>query len=304
MEVKNVLKKTIIIITHDMEIGDYCMNRLLIVDGLNLHFQMFYGMPSSIINTEGKAIQGTLGFVGALIKIIKMTNPTYLVVLFDGEHKNVRTELLADYKANRIDYSQVAEEENPFSQLNDVYTALTFMGIKHAEVEELETDDVVASYTHTYGNECQITISSFDSDFFQLINENVSVLRYRGDKTIICDTTYLLNKYGIYPWQYADFKSLTGDGADNIKGADRVGPKTASKLIKQFGNLQELISHADKIDKPSIKESIIHNSCRLENNYKLIKLDDRAKVPFKLNELAYTYDGMNTTDVLKGIGLR
>lgn len=283
---------------------DNGMNKLLIVDGLNLHFQMFFGMSSRIINTDGKAIQGVLGFVGALIKIIKMINPTNLVVLFDGEHENDRTELLADYKANRIDYSQVADEKNPFSQLNDVYTALTFMRIRHTEVEELEVDDVVASYTHKYGNECQITIASFDSDFFQLLSENVSVLRYRGDKTIICDTTYLKNKYGIYPWQYADFKSLTGDGVDNIKGADKVGPKTASKLINQFGSLQEIIVHAEKIDKPSIKESIIRNSCRLENNYKLIKLDDRANIPFKLNELAYIYDGINTIDVLKGIGLR
>lgn len=280
------------------------MNKLLIVDGLNLHFQMFFGMPSSIINTDGKAIQGTLGFVGALIKIIKMTNPTNLIVLFDGEHENDRTELLADYKANRIDYSQVTDEENPFSQINDVYAALTFMKIKHKEVEELEVDDVVASYTHKYGNECQITIASFDSDFFQLISENVNVLRYRGDKTVVCDTTYLKDKYDIYPWQYADFKSLTGDSADNIKGADKVGPKTASKLINQYGNLQDIITHADKISKPSIKESIIRNSVRLRNNYKLIKLDDRAKVPFKLNELAYAYDGINTNDVLKGIGLR
>jgi len=280
------------------------MEKLLIVDGLNLHFQMFFGMPSRIINANGKAIQGTLGFVGAFIKIIKMTNPTHIVVLFDGEHPNDRAELLVEYKANRTDYSTVPEEESPFSQLQDVYDALTFINIKHTEVVELETDDVIASYTHTYGNEGQIVIASFDSDFFQLISENVRVLQYRGDNTVICDTEYIQNKYSISPCQYADFKSLTGDNSDNIKGADKVGPKTASALINQFGSLQEILNNADKIGKPSIRESIIRNTNRLQNNYKLIKLENRAILPFTFNELAYSYNGITTNEVLKGIGLR
>ncbi len=68
-------------------------NKLLIIDGSNLLFQMFFGMPSRIINKDGKAIQGTLGFVGALLKIIRMTNPTHIAVLFDGECENERREL-------------------------------------------------------------------------------------------------------------------------------------------------------------------------------------------------------------------
>ena len=107
------------------------MSRLLIVDGSNLLFQMFFGMPSRITNAEGKAIQGALGFVGALLKIIRRTGPTHIAVLFDGEHENERTELNADYKANRVDYSQTPEEDSPFSQLPDVYAALDYMGIKH-----------------------------------------------------------------------------------------------------------------------------------------------------------------------------
>jgi len=147
--------------------------KLLIVDGHNLLFQMFFGMPSRIVNKDGKAFQGTLGFVGALIKIIKMVKPTYLVVLFDGEYENKRSEILSSYKANRMDYSEVSEDESPFSQLQDIYDALDYMGIKHTEVMEYETDDVVASYTFKYAQEIKIVISSFDSDFFQLIDENV-----------------------------------------------------------------------------------------------------------------------------------
>lgn len=93
------------------------MNRLLIIDGSNLLFQMFFGMPARIVNEKGKPIQGTLGFVGALLKIIRKTEPAYVAAIFDGEHENIRSALDADYKANRVDYSAVPEEENPFSQL-------------------------------------------------------------------------------------------------------------------------------------------------------------------------------------------
>ena len=100
------------------------VNRLLIVDGSNLLFQMFYGMPTRIVNSQGKPIHGTLGFIGALLKIIRRIEPTHLAVLFDGEHENVRAAIQPAYKANRTDYSKMPEEETPFSQLPDIYAAL------------------------------------------------------------------------------------------------------------------------------------------------------------------------------------
>ena len=280
------------------------MKRLLIVDGHNLLFQMFFGMPARIVNEQGKAIQGTLGFTGALLKIIRRTEPTHIVALFDGEHENDRSALDADYKANRMDYSEVPDESNPFSQLPDVYAALDYLGIRHTETTTCETDDWIASYALTYGHEMEIIISSFDSDFFQLITDNVSVLRYRGDNTVICTPDYIKEKFGIAPSQYADFKSLTGDTSDNIKGADKVGPKTAALLLGEFDTLEKILANTDKIKKPSIKESIIRNSERLKTNYKLIKLNNAAPLPFLLNELKYNYTGITTNEVLKGIGLR
>lgn len=280
------------------------MERILIVDGSNLLFQMFYGMPARIVNDRGKAIQGTLGFVGALLKIIRRTKPTHVVVVFDGEHENERSALDPDYKANRVDYSKVTEEENPFSQLADIYAALDYLNIRHAETTDCEADDVVAGYVHTYGNSAEIIISSLDSDFFQLITNMVSVLRYRGDKTVILTHEHITEKFGITPAQYADFKSLVGDAADNIKGADKVGQKTAASLLNEFGTLENILANAEKIKKPSVRQSIINNMKRLERNYKLIRLDGSAPLPFSLNELAYAYNGITTTEVLRGIGLK
>lgn len=68
------------------------------IDGSNLFFQMFFGMPSRIVNSQGKAIQGTLGFVGALLKMIQKIEPTHLIVIFDGEHENSRCEINPEYK--------------------------------------------------------------------------------------------------------------------------------------------------------------------------------------------------------------
>ena len=282
------------------------MKKILIVDGSNLLFQMFFGIPTRIINHEGKAIQGTLGFVGALIKIIRKTDPTHIAVLFDGECQNARKELNADYKANRVDYSEVAEEENPFSQLPDIYAALDYLKIKHMETSTCETDDWIAGYSLTYGqdSETEMVISSFDSDFFQLITEKVSVLRYRGDNTVICTPAYMKEKFGVDPAQYADFKSLVGDTADNIKGADKVGPKTAALLLEGFGTLEGILENTESIKKPSVRESILRDAERLRTNYRLIKLENKVELPFTLDELEYCYGGVTTNEVLKGIGLR
>lgn len=280
------------------------MEKLMIVDGSNLLFQMFYGMPARIINGQGKAIQGTLGFVGALLKIIRMIQPTHAVVLFDGEYVSARSELDPDYKGNRLDYSQMPEEDTPFSQLPDICAALDFLGIHRCETTICEVDDWIAGYVETYGETAEIVIVSQDSDFFQLIRNRVSVLRYRGEKSVLCDARYIQEKLGIEPAQYAAYKSLTGDTADNIRGVDKVGPKTAAALMRQFGDLDTLLEQAETIQKPSIRCSVLASKERIRKNYSLICLAGGEPLPFALEELVYRYDGITTTEVLKAIGLR
>lgn len=279
------------------------MDKLLLVDGSNLLFQMFFGMPARIVNRNGKAVHGTMGFVGALLKIIRMTAPTHIAVLFDGEHNNERTALNPDYKANRPNYGELPEENCPFTQLNDICAALDYLKIRHAETTDCEVDDWIAGYAYAYGQERQIVISSFDSDYFQLLTENVSVLRYRGVKTTICTPDYVRDHFEIAPAQYADFKSLVGDVSDNIKGADKVGPKTAARLLNKFTTLDNVIAKADQIESPSIKESVKRHAERLQTNYKLIKLNSGEQLPFQFDELVCADMHLSTSEVLKAIGL-
>ena len=278
------------------------MNRLLIVDGHNLLFQMFFGMPSKIIGAQGNAIQGVIGFVGAINRLLNDFSPTHLIVMFDGEKDNPRKSILEEYKANRIDYSEVADDENPFTQLPYIYEALDYMGIKHTETTDCETDDVIAAYALTYGGENEVLISSFDSDYFQLITDNVKVIRYRGKSTQICDTEYIRAKYGVEPSSYLDFKCLVGDTSDNIPGIRGIGPKTAAKLVNRFGNLCEICARAAEIESEKIRLAIESGGEIIERNLALIKLMDGATLPFTLDEAAFTNPRIRTMDVIRGIG--
>ena len=279
------------------------MDKLLIVDGSNLLFQMFYGMPARIVGVDGRAIQGTLGFVGALLKIIRMVRPTHVIAVFDGECENPRRELEEDYKGNRPDYSEVPEEDTPFSQLPDIYRALDVLGIFHKETQNCEADDWIAAYA-MQRKDFAVIIASQDSDFYQLITPDVSVLRYRGKQSQLCDVSYIREKLGIEPQQYAAFKALTGDTSDNIRGADKIGPKTAAQLMNQFGDLETLLENAQQIAKPSIRESVIRNAERIRKNHTLIALEGSRWLPFAIDALRWQDRGLTTTEVLQKIGLK
>lgn len=278
--------------------------RLLLVDGSNLLFQMFFGMPARITNARGEAIHGVLGFTGALLKIIRMTQPTHVLVVFDGEDAGERRGLDPEYKANRPDYSAVPKEENPFSQISGVYAALDHLGIRHTEALGCEADDLIAAYALHAAPDTGVVISSFDSDFFQLLSPQVSVLRYRGERTTIDTPQTLHAKLGVTPEQYADYKAMTGDKADNLRGADGVGPRTAAALLAQFGSLAQILAHAQEIAKPSVRASILRSADRLLHNQRMIRLSGGAPMPIAPDALAYTHAGMTTGDVLRAIGLR
>ena len=276
-------------------------NKLLIVDGHNLLFQMFYGMPNKIRNENGKSIHAVIGFIGDFHWLMILIEPTHCVILFDGEHPNKRNEVLPEYKANRIDYSKVLDDDNPFSQLNDIYKALDYMHIKYVEVEEFETDDVISSYVKQYGNTIQIYISSFDSDYFQLVNENVKIIRYRGKNSIICDSEYIFHKFNIKSNLYADYKSLVGDSADNIKGIVGVGPKTATKIIRNYGSIDDIYQKIEQIKDMKIKQLLFDNQELVRRNYQLIKLDSIAPIPFEMEELVLNDEKLVTMNIIRAI---
>lgn len=278
------------------------MDRLLIVDGHNLLFQMFFGMPSKIIGTQGCAIHGVIGFIGALNRLCDMYTPSHLLVMFDGEKNNPRKDILVEYKANRIDYSEVPDDENPFTQLPYIYEALDYMGIRWAETTDCETDDVIAGYALEHGKECEVLISSFDSDYFQLINDRVKVIRYRGQSTQLCDGKYICEKFGVTPERYLDYKCLVGDTSDNIPGIRGIGPKTAAKLINELGDIEAIKERSTEITSEKLRAAIDGGHEILTRNSALIKLGKGAALPFTLDEIRFTNPKLGTMEVIRGIG--
>lgn len=274
------------------------MDTLLLIDGTYLLFQTFYGMPTKIYNDRNENIEGVLGFIGGLLNTISIVKPTHLAVFFDSEEGSNRREVNPEYKANRPSFEDVADDDNPFARMDKIFAVLDSLKIKYQEIRGLEVDDVIASYAlHGFPN-VKIVISSADSDYFQLINEHVEVFRYRGKKGIK-STRFTEEKiqeeYGISPRYFADFKSLIGDTADNIKGVAQVGPKTAAKIINQLGGIEDIITRVEEVQPQRIQENIKNSVNLLRNNYEIIKLR-KLHLIYPLEDLIYEIKGLPTSN--------
>jgi len=258
------------------------MEKLLIVDGTALLFQSFYGMPNKIKNQNGEYIEAVICFFGILTKIIKLLSPNKLLVVFDGDNKLERQEVLPNYKANRIDYSMVDEVDNPFIQLELIKRVLDYVKYSYIETMNMEADDYIAGMVNTLKNHYKIYISSPDKDFIQLLDVNVVQFIYRGKLSNFLTCESVLDNYGFEAKYFNTFKALIGDASDNIKGLYKVGVKTASSLIREYKTLENIINNVENI-KPKLGNLIKENVDLLRKNFQVINLQniyfDKKEIP-------------------------
>lgn len=255
------------------------MEKLLIIDGNNLLFQMFYGMPSVIYNKRGWPIHGTIGFISYVIKEINLLEATKAIVVFDSYEAGERKELYPEYKGNRdIDWEKMEEKETPFSQEEDIKKALSYMGVKYIYSIGTEADDYIASIALSFAERGEVVISSFDSDFFQLISDRVSVLRFRGKASVMWNEKKFRDEYGFSPSLYPIYKAITGDTADNIKGIEGMGKKRTCSLMSDY---ERSGGWTDTSLPISSKNRLRENKDKIIRNINLIKFKG---VDTKINE--------------------
>ena len=270
------------------------MENILIIDGNNLLFQMFYGMPSKIYNKSGQTIHATIGFISAIQRLIKMIDASKVVVVFDFDGSEERQELYKDYKANRENnWDELQSDEVPFNEEENIWKCLDYLNIKYLLSKNMEADDLIASLTYLYNKDNKVYICSYDSDFFQLINENVSIIKYKGKNSKIIDNDIFKEMFGFDSNKYVFYKSLLGDTADNIKGFTSIGKKRASKIVSTFDSFEEFIDNRNQLFSEKLSNVIFEEKDIFYLNEKLIKLTYKQDVDYNLNNFIFDKDRVN-----------
>ncbi|MDR1906927.1 MAG: 5'-3' exonuclease [Puniceicoccales bacterium] len=246
------------------------MSKCFLVDGLNLIFRCFYGIP--LLNNQNFPTNAILGSVKILSKIINLEESAHIAIFFDKGRDPNRQSLFPEYKANRVEMPDPVKVQIPV--IKEFAYAL---GCTVIERSGIEADDLIASFAYKYGPQFdEILIFSTDKDFAQCVGDNVYQIIPGNDRDSIgncLDREGIWEKFGVYPEQMVDYLALIGDQADNIPGIRGVGPKTASIWLGEFGNVEAILSQTSLI-KPVRFRSILKESAEiLQRNRRLIALN-------------------------------
>jgi len=197
-------------------------------------------MPN-LTNSQGEPTGAVYGVVNMLRRLLKEQPSEYFAVVFDASGPTFRDQMYPEYKANRPPMPD--ELRAQIQPLHDVISAL---GLPLICVKGVEADDVIGTLAVAASEiGIETLIASGDKDLAQLVGD--TVLLMDSMKDITYDTAGVVNKFGVPPERMVDFLTLVGDSVDNIPGVPKVGPKTASKWLNEFGSLDELVQHADDI---------------------------------------------------------
>jgi DNA polymerase-1 len=256
-------------------------SRILLVDGLNTFLRAFTAI--GWVNKELLHIGGLTGFLRSLGYIIKLSRPTRVIVVFDGQGSSTNKRYIyPEYKANRginrvtnwdTFESQQEESEAITSQLVRLIFYLKALPVDLISVDKIEADDVIGYITGQLDGE--MTIMSSDRDYLQLVSDKITV--YSPTKKKFYDRDLVLNEYNVTPKNFLTQKILLGDSGDNVPGVKGLGAKTMIKLFPELGTetvvtLDDILERCD--GKKKILESIKNYEFQLRINQKLMDLKE------------------------------
>jgi DNA polymerase-1 len=258
---------------------------LYLVDGSSYIFRAYHRLPP-LTNRHGTPAGAVYGYTTMLWKLAdgltKADGPTHMAVILDASEHTHRNEMYGQYKAHRP-----PPPEDLVPQFPLIRVATRAFSIPCIEEAGLEADDIIACYvTEAKKHGWKVTIVSSDKDLMQLIDEDagIDMLDTMNDRRI--GRAEVLEKFGVPPEKVGDVLALMGDSVDNVPGVPGIGPKTASQLIQQFGDLETVLASTDQISKPKLKQSLIDHADAARLSRELVRLVCDANLPEPLDGLS------------------
>ena len=257
--------------------------RLFIIDGYATLYRAHYALiRNPLTNTAGTPTSAVFGFANQVFQLIEDEKPDYLVAAFDSKGKNFRHELYTDYKANRSEMPDEIQTQLPY-----LWELLEAMNIPMLRVGGVEADDIIGTVAKMCDKEnLQCNIVSGDKDFMQLINDKTFLYAPQARKRAkeIFDKKKVLEKWGVGPEHIIDLLGLMGDSSDNVPGVQGVGPKTAKKLIQDFGSIENIYEEIDNISNEKMREKLLNSKDNALLSKQLVTILTDVKIDATIND--------------------
>jgi DNA polymerase-1 len=249
------------------------MAKWLLVDGFNLAYRCFFAVPG-LTRSDGFPTNAVHGWVKSLWKLADQEKPVATLVFFDLGGAQDRLALLPEYKAQREEMPEALARQLPY--IRALTRAMGLVGVERAGVE---SDDLLASQAvHLGAQGHDVLIVSADKDFAQIVAEHIQIMLpppsanpKLGWRRL--DPAGVVEKFGVPPAQIPDLLALVGDSSDNIPGIEGVGPKTASRWLQRFGNLEGVIAHTRELKPERFRETVHALSDLVRRNLRLTTLN-------------------------------
>ena len=228
--------------------------KFAVLDGSSLFFRAFYALQLPP-NARGVHTNAVHGFAMMLIKLLKEIAPTQIVIAFDKSRTTFRTALYPEYKGTRD-----KTPEELISQIPLLKELAKSLGIPFLELDDYEADDIIGTLgTQAAEGGVETVVVTGDRDALQLIREGLTVLLTKKgiSETRAYDTAVFEGEYGFAPIRLIDMKGLMGDSSDNIPGVPGVGPKTATKLLLEYGTIENVLDHAAEVSGKKLSASLV-----------------------------------------------
>ncbi len=219
-----------------------------LIDASVYVFRAYYSMPEDMVDGDGNPINALYGFCRFLGDFMEQVTPEYIGVLFDESlTTSFRTEIYPEYKANRDPAPD--ELKRQFQQCRRYVRAL---GVMEYASPQYEADDLIGTLvTHGRNQGRPSTIVSRDKDLTQLLGKDDVFWDFAGKGKLRYEQ--IVDMFGVWPEQIADFLALAGDAVDNIKGVPGVGKKTATVLLQHFGGLEQIYDNLDRVHEINVR---------------------------------------------------